>query len=163
MVIFKGASNSLTRLLWNFFGENQLLIIFAKEVCHSCCDSDSDIHLWQRIYNLFEIKKSFTVRITLGLLQVGHDSPTYFIFHQGSRSVSKPCQTSLKLSKRLQFLTSSIIRSSHRRCSVKKGVRRNIAKFTGKHLCQRLFFNKVAGPIIRYHGYFYRISFHHRT
>ena len=32
--------------------------------------------------------------------------------------------------------------SSYRRCSVKKGVFRNFAKFTGKHLCQRLFFNK---------------------
>ena len=36
-------------------------------------------------------------------------------------------------------------RSSHQRCSVKKGVLRNFAKFTGKHLCQSLFFNKVAG------------------
>ena len=27
----------------------------------------------------------------------------------------------------------------------KKGVLRNLIKFTGKHLCQRLFFNKVAG------------------
>ena len=26
----------------------------------------------------------------------------------------------------------------------KKGVLRNFAKFTGKHMCQRLFFNKVA-------------------
>ena len=39
----------------------------------------------------------------------------------------------------------SSIRSSHRRCSVKKGVLRNFAKFTGKHLCQSLFFNKAAG------------------
>ena len=29
-------------------------------------------------------------------------------------------------------------------CSVKKGVLRNFVKFTGKHLCQRLFLNKVA-------------------
>ena len=36
-------------------------------------------------------------------------------------------------------------RSSHRRCSVRKGVLRNVAKFTEKHLCQSLFFNKVAG------------------
>ena len=36
-------------------------------------------------------------------------------------------------------------RSSHRRCSVKKGVLRNLTKFTGKHLHQSLFFNKVAG------------------
>ena len=27
----------------------------------------------------------------------------------------------------------------------KKGVLKNFAKFTGKHLCQSLFFNKVAG------------------
>ena len=35
-------------------------------------------------------------------------------------------------------------RSSHRRYSVRKGVLRNFTKFTGKHLCQSLFFNKVA-------------------
>ena len=31
------------------------------------------------------------------------------------------------------------------RCSVKTGVYENFTKFTGKHLCQSLFFNKVAG------------------
>ena len=36
-------------------------------------------------------------------------------------------------------------RSSHRRCSVKKGAFGNFAKFTRKHLCQGLFFNKVTG------------------
>ena len=30
-------------------------------------------------------------------------------------------------------------------CSVKKGVLRTFAKFTEKHQCQGLFFNKVAG------------------
>ena len=35
-------------------------------------------------------------------------------------------------------------RSSQRRCFVKKGVLRSFAKFTGKHLRQSLFFNKVA-------------------
>ena len=35
-------------------------------------------------------------------------------------------------------------KSSRQRSSMKKGVLRNFAKFTGKHLCQRLFFNKVA-------------------
>ena len=34
-------------------------------------------------------------------------------------------------------------RSSHLRCSKKKSVLTNLAKFTGKHLCQSLFFNKV--------------------
>ena len=36
-------------------------------------------------------------------------------------------------------------RSSHQRCSVKKGVLRNFAKFIGKHMCRSLFFNKIAG------------------
>ena len=39
-----------------------------------------------------------------------------------------------------------MFRSSHRRrCSVTKDALRNFAKLTGKHLCQILFFNKVAG------------------
>ena len=39
----------------------------------------------------------------------------------------------------------TVVRSSHQRCSVTKVVLRNFTKFTGKHLYQRLFFNKVAG------------------
>ena len=39
----------------------------------------------------------------------------------------------------------TVIRSSHLRFSMRKCVLRNFAKFTGKHLCQGLFFNKVAG------------------
>ena len=33
--------------------------------------------------------------------------------------------------------------SSHQKCYIKKGVLRNFVIFTGKHLCQGLFFNKV--------------------
>ena len=43
------------------------------------------------------------------------------------------------------FLLNKSSRSSHQRYSLRKGFLRNFAKFTGKHLCQRLFFNKVAG------------------
>ena len=41
--------------------------------------------------------------------------------------------------------TQHLCRRSHQRCSVRKGIQRNFKKFTGKHLCQSLFFNKVAG------------------
>ena len=41
------------------------------------------------------------------------------------------------------FQPSTIFRSIHQRCPVKKGVLRNFAIFTGKHLRQSLFFNKV--------------------
>ena len=47
--------------------------------------------------------------------------------------------SSLAVAMRGQFAYN---RSSRRRCSLKKGVLRNFAKFTGKHLCQRLFFNR---------------------
>ena len=36
-------------------------------------------------------------------------------------------------------------RCSHWRCSVRKAVLRNFAKFTGKHLCQSVFLRKVTG------------------
>ena len=36
-------------------------------------------------------------------------------------------------------------RSSQQKCYVKKGALINFTKFTGKHLCQSLYFNKVAG------------------
>ena len=48
----------------------------------------------------------------------------------------------------LRYSTSILftcLRSSHQKCSLRKGVLRNFAKFTGKHLCQSLFLNKVAG------------------
>ena len=53
----------------------------------------------------------------------------------------------------LRCFTAYWVRSSHRMCSMqkqtpevfcKKVVLKNFAKFTGKHLCQSLFFNKVA-------------------
>ena len=42
-------------------------------------------------------------------------------------------------------MTNLIDRSSNQRCSTKKGVLKNFAKFAGKQLCQSLLFNKVAG------------------
>ena len=38
-----------------------------------------------------------------------------------------------------------IFRNNRQEVFCEKGVLRNFAKFTGKHLCQSLFFNKVAG------------------
>ena len=45
-----------------------------------------------------------------------------------------------------------LIRSSRPEVFCKKGVLKNFAQFTGKHLCQGLFFNKVAGLRL-YSGY----------
>ena len=32
---------------------------------------------------------------------------------------------------------------------MKKGLLKNFAKFTGKRMCHSLFFNKVAGPMLK--------------
>ena len=44
-----------------------------------------------------------------------------------------------------RLIDKSHYRSRHRRCSVRKSVLSNFPKFTGKRLCQSLFFNKDAG------------------
>ena len=38
-------------------------------------------------------------------------------------------------------------RSSHRSCSVKKGVLRNFAKLTGKHFCKSIFLMKLQASL----------------
>ena len=43
-------------------------------------------------------------------------------------------------------------RNCHGKFSIKKGVLKHFTEFTGKHLCQSLFFNKVAG--LRPHTFF---------
>ena len=39
----------------------------------------------------------------------------------------------------------SLFRSRHRRCSIKQVVLKKFAKFTERHLCRSVFFNKIAG------------------
>ena len=54
--------------------------------------------------------------------------------------------------KTLKWVNAAVIhRSSHRRCSIIKGVLRNFSKFTGKRLCQSLFFNKAAKTFFTEH------------
>ena len=64
-------------------------------------------------------------------------------------SVLEPLLLFAKLSQSPQkntfFEDSQSFVSSRAEVFCKKGVLRNFTKFTGKHLCQSLFFNKVAG------------------
>ena len=51
----------------------------------------------------------------------------------------------IKLGQSKDYKRHHLIQKQHQRCSVKENVLRNFTKFTGKHLCQSLFFNKVVG------------------
>ena len=53
--------------------------------------------------------------------------------------------SALKSNMNCDLSTMNNKRSIHRRCSLRKDVLRNSAKFTGKRLCHSLFFNRVAG------------------
>ena len=41
-------------------------------------------------------------------------------------------------------------RGSQQRCFIKKGVLKNFTKFTGKRLCQSIFFNKVIKKFLKF-------------
>ena len=63
----------------------------------------------------------------------------------GRVQLSQGCRATTKRKFTYNQKSPGILRGSHQRFSVRKGVLRNFAKLTGKHLCQSPFFNKVAG------------------
>ena len=62
-----------------------------------------------------------------------------FIWTRTYKEIFKSALVYFKVTK------TELFKSSHRSCSIKKGVLKNFAKFTGKHLRQSLYFNKAAG------------------
>ena len=105
------------------------------------------------------LSSKLIVLLFLGNSHLQRDVQQTF-FHQyfcelseNSCSASKKC--SLELFRKLRKNTcgksyfskvAGFYRSSQQRWSVQKGILRKVfSKFTGKHLCQRLYFNKVAG------------------
>ena len=76
---------------------------------------------------------------------------TYAIFHRIQNILTQPGMalwktiSSLYISGLPNQRAKRMFRSSRPREFCKKGVLRNFTKFTGKHLCQSLSFNKVAG------------------
>ena len=71
----------------------------------------------------------------LWILQIFYRTPPYRIF----------CNLFYRTAPVAASLYTIKSRSSPWRCSVRKGVLRNLAKFTGKHLCESLYLNKVVG------------------
>ena len=97
--------------------------------------------IWNSVKHLgwsLDSRKLLTIFSKKGSIVDVWQSPKY--------TSDNPWRKSLILTEK--FLLSSnirhMIRSSCREVFCKKNVLRNFAKFTGKHLCQRLLFNKVA-------------------
>ena len=64
-----------------------------------------------------------------------------FCFNNSTGNFKKVFLNKFSLMRKLVHM----VRSSRPEVFCKKGVLRNFTKFTGKHLCQSFFFNKVAG------------------
>ena len=79
-----------------------------------------------------------------------HACPKFFVSLFISLSLAISWRVAISRKGNTPYIMGDIVtersnRGNHQRCSMKTSVLRNFAKFTGKHLCKSLFFNKVAG------------------
>ena len=82
----------------------------------------------------------------IGFVNIADDTNTYIWWLDLDQTISQLQKSFCELFRWSLFNSlKANVRSSHRRCSMKKGILKNLSKFTEKHLCQSLFFNKVAG------------------
>ena len=80
----------------------------------------------------------------LKMIYQDYNSSFKEVLRKDKTKINKNVLVKCQKQKSICILKDLIDRSNHWKCSVRKGVRGNFAKFTGKHLCQSLFFNKVA-------------------
>ena len=134
VTVFKGPKCRLLCSRYKKLFKNGISKIFWKKTVQT-----------DHIISKFQMYKNFLQQLLLGpfmntLLQMisYYDYIWRFIFETCNMLIRSMGNNKIR---KFRIYT----RSSHQRCSIKKGVLRNFTKFTGKHLCQSLFFNKVAG------------------
>ena len=119
--------------------------IFDKPICFLLIRGIKDRNIRSSLQRSFMKKGAHRnfAKFTLKHLGQGLSFPATF-FKKGRRYRRFPMNFAKFL--RTPFLQNMCgVGAVVQRCSVKKGVLKNFEKFTGKHLCQSLFFNKVAG------------------
>ena len=77
--------------------------------------------------------------IDLSDINAGELTATFFFFFFSGKQLIGSYEQDLLFKNQQRF------GSRHRRYFITEGVVRNFAKFTGKDMCQSVFFNKVAG------------------
>ena len=103
--------------------------------------------MFDGVLNAFLLSKNFEDNMTILygclILEENMINTLRFSRNLGSRSETFDSWNDSKIRETKNTFT--IFRSSRPEVFCKKGVLKNFAKFTGKHLCQSLFSNKVAG------------------
>ena len=134
-ILFLGHSRSRTKMLQLTEINAIKTVIFAITLTPTCSKTLRNT-FWIEKKQYYEFTTSSIVNSTLTLsLRIN-----YFSQNTNKNFIRLKCVEKVRLLKFAKFLL-----VLHRRCSVKKGVLKIFAKFTGKHMYQSLFFNKVAG------------------
>ena len=144
--------NLIHFLLWiHYLSKVLKLVLKIVKLCRTMCSQL--IQLVSFIDYFLEIKNFDTQRVGNYL----PFRPFVLALYIAKSKFGKFLMQFLKPSTTIEFtelknaLVSECNRSSRRKCSVRKGVLRNYAKFTGKHLCQSLFLIKLqAWDLIEY-------------
>ena len=108
-----------------------------------CTESSKTKSLKKSIFFIRQFKEISNVNLPYVILTLKKTKRTSYSSTQ--RGVNKHIKMSrlnqiLKVGSRKLKRALLFVRSSHQKCSVRKGVLRNFAKFTAKRLCQSYFF-----------------------
>ena len=95
----------------------------------------------------------------LKIIYQDYNSSFKELLRKDKTKINKNVLIECQKQKSICILKDLIDRSSHRKCSVRNVILRNFAKFTGKHLREGLFFDKVAGFPVNFEK-FLRTSFY---
>ena len=93
-------------------------------------------HINNRIDHIYER--------ALKMIYQGYNSSFKEVLRKDKTKINKNVSVEWQKQKSICILKDLLDRSSHWKCSIRKSVPGNFAKFTGEHLCQCLFFIKVA-------------------
>ena len=133
-------SNTSSKILFHGLPNKSKCPSIRKQIALSISSQLIGLLFLQNIYLQRDIQQAFFCQCFCKLLENSY-SASKKGFLEIFRKFTKNTHGESYFSKVAGFY-----RSSHWRCSVKKDVlRKMLAKFTGKHLSQRLYFNKVAG------------------
>ena len=121
---FEQRKRIVNLFITSHFSHYPLVRMFHSRPIHNCID-----HIHER---------------ALKIIYQDYNSSFKELLRKDKTKINKNVLIECQKQKSICILKDLIDRSSHSKCSVTKGVLGNFAKFTGKHLCQSLFLNKVA-------------------
>ena len=125
-------------------GQHNLTLLIACKICKKISRAWRNLYQihflclgkwWKKIYHVTpQLSQNCDFSSQMSLIRFNFQN------NHGNQSSGKPCYSPQSGQ---QSSNDTIFRGSHRSCSIKKVLLKFFAKFTGKHHCSSLFFNKL--------------------